>query len=261
VLVGSTAHLANLAFGRGRWFDAGEDPVEEPYSERMEHRTGMRGAWLVAAMATAALVAALPASGDGDFGPDTCLNGYVWREATSTPVDHVCVTPEVRTQTQQDNALASSRRNPNGGPFGPDTCLQGYVWREAVAGDHVCVVPTTRDQARTDNRHAAERRDEIHTTVSTYGSPKRYLVTTVRINTGQARVVLYRRATRRPIRSWTVSVPANVTGGGVGIVLPGGLLSLKTGIPPCHRGSATNAYFKVQDASSTRWSSQQPVCV
>jgi hypothetical protein len=84
-----------------------------------------------------------------------CLQGYVWREAR--PADHVCVTGAIRSQTSQDNALAASRRNPNGGPYGPDTCLQGYVWREAFQGDHVCVPPATRSAAGIDNTHAAER--------------------------------------------------------------------------------------------------------
>jgi hypothetical protein len=44
----------------------------------------------------------------GAYGPDTCLQGYVWREAV--PSDHVCVTPETRTQTAEDNNLASSRQ-------------------------------------------------------------------------------------------------------------------------------------------------------
>lgn len=40
-------------------------------------------------------------------GPDTCVSGYVWREANDT--DHVCVTPAVRKQVAADNAAASSR--------------------------------------------------------------------------------------------------------------------------------------------------------
>jgi hypothetical protein len=39
---------------------------------------------------------------------DTCIQGYVWREAI--PGDHVCVTPEVRAQAAEDNRLADSRR-------------------------------------------------------------------------------------------------------------------------------------------------------
>jgi hypothetical protein len=85
----------------------------------------------------------------GPSGPDTCLWGYVWREAR--PSDHVCVTPATRSQTWTDNALAPSRRSPTGGTWGPDTCLAGYVWRDAYPGDHVCVPPATRTQAAADN--------------------------------------------------------------------------------------------------------------
>jgi len=87
---------------------------------------------------------------------DRCQQGYVWREAV--PDDHVCVTPDTREATRQDNRLGPSRRNPSGGPFGPDTCLEGFVWREAAPGDHVCVIPATRDQAHADNGAAAGRR-------------------------------------------------------------------------------------------------------
>ncbi|HMB29005.1 MAG TPA: hypothetical protein VKS99_12925 [Blastocatellia bacterium] len=90
------------------------------------------------------------------YGPDTCKQGYVWREAH--PDDHVCVTPQTRSRTAQDNRQAASRRNPKGGPYGPDTCKQGYVWREAFPRDHVCVLPETRAQAAKDNRLAASRR-------------------------------------------------------------------------------------------------------
>ena len=84
-----------------------------------------------------------------DYGPETCLQGYVWREAT--PGDHVCVTPATRDQAWNDNTEAGARRSPVGGPYGPDTCLQGYVWREATAGDHVCVASVIRAQAADDN--------------------------------------------------------------------------------------------------------------
>lgn len=93
---------------------------------------------------------------DGAVGRDTCRQGYVWREANQS--DHVCVTPQTRSQTARDNRLAASRRNPNGGPFGPDSCLEGFVWREAFAGDHVCVAPEVRTQAAEDNRLAGSRR-------------------------------------------------------------------------------------------------------
>jgi hypothetical protein len=96
------------------------------------------------------------------YGPDTCLVGYVWRQAYSSS-DHVCVAPATRAQAAYDNSQAAFRVNPNG-PYGPDTCVNGYVWREADAGidyivtDHVCVTPATRAQAAYDNSQAASRR-------------------------------------------------------------------------------------------------------
>jgi hypothetical protein len=89
------------------------------------------------------------------YGPNTCKQGYVWREADSS--DYICVIPATRTQARNDNAQATARRNPNGGPYGPDTCIQGYVWREAFPGDHVCVTPNIRSQARSDNQQAGNR--------------------------------------------------------------------------------------------------------
>lgn len=89
--------------------------------------------------------------------PDTCKQGFVWREAVLN--DHVCVTPDIRKLTFLQNQLAARRRNPAGGPYGPDTCLQGYVWREAVPTDHVCVTSQDRQQAAMDNAQAPFRRE------------------------------------------------------------------------------------------------------
>jgi hypothetical protein len=99
-----------------------------------------------------------PSKTSGPFGPDTCIQGYVWREAI--PGDHVCVTPETRDLAREDNQLANddSRRSPTGGDYGPDTCVQGYVWRGVVPSDHVCVTPETRDQVQQDNALADSRR-------------------------------------------------------------------------------------------------------
>jgi uncharacterized membrane protein len=88
--------------------------------------------------------------------PPACKQGYVFREAGAN--DRVCVTPQVRTQTRNENAAAASRREPNGGPYGPDTCKQGYVWREAIPNDRVCVTPQVRSQAAEDNQRSTERR-------------------------------------------------------------------------------------------------------
>jgi hypothetical protein len=85
---------------------------------------------------------------------DRCQSGYVRREAQQN--DHVCVTPETRQRTANENASAAAHRDP-AGAYGRDSCLNGYVWREAVQGDHVCVTPDSRSQAAADNRYASSR--------------------------------------------------------------------------------------------------------
>lgn len=75
------------------------------------------------------------------YGPNTCVPGLVWREARVG--DAVCVRPEDRTRTAQENATAADRRDPNGA-YGPQSCKQGSVWRQAFDGDTVCVTPDTR---------------------------------------------------------------------------------------------------------------------
>ena len=126
------------------------------------HRRVPRGARALlntcgATLACLCALAPVIALAVGDYGPETCQEGYVWREACG-PDDHVCVTPTVRAQAAQDNGQAAARREPNGGPYGPDTCRPGYVWREACGPqDHVCVPPATRAQAAQDNAQAASR--------------------------------------------------------------------------------------------------------
>jgi hypothetical protein len=44
---------------------------------------------------------------NGAYGNETCINGYVWRQARTT--DYVCVLPATRTQTWDDNAQAPYR--------------------------------------------------------------------------------------------------------------------------------------------------------
>ena len=103
------------------------------------------------------LLCAPPMSASCDSGPDSCVSGYVWRRAF--PGDHVCVPPASRDRARTDNALAGSRRSPNGGPYGPDTCTPGYVWREASPADHVCVPGDTRQETWNENALAKARRD------------------------------------------------------------------------------------------------------
>jgi hypothetical protein len=91
---------------------------------------------------------------EGAFGPDTCQEGYVWRDAF--PGDHVCVLPPTRKQAAEDDAAAPSRVNPKGSS-GPKSCVAGYVWRQAEANDQVCVTEATRSQAAADNAAAHSR--------------------------------------------------------------------------------------------------------
>lgn len=109
---------------------------------------------MVISMLFASGLAASMASAQA-YGPDTCISGYVWREAT--PDDHVCVVPEVRAQARRDNARAPYRVSRTQTHSGPGTCRQGYVWREATPNDHVCVLPRVREQARRDNAAAVSR--------------------------------------------------------------------------------------------------------
>jgi len=224
---------------------------------------------VVAFVVTAGLAAAAASAfAGGDYGPDTCLNGYVWRGAVSS--DHVCVTPDVQDEIAQDNAQGAARRSPTGGAYGPDTCLQGYVWRDALAGDQVCVTPAARDQARSDNLEAATRRNELRTVIRTWrpnavrcdgdvcttnnDDAPRYRLLTDRINVGQALIILVRTDGSRPRQIWHrwVSVRAHPTA-------PGGLLSYRTDQLQCD--GAPNAYFRVMDGSSGRWSSRQAVSI
>ena len=47
----------------------------------------------------------------GPYGPDTCKQGFVWRDAFSG--DHVCVIPSIRDEAATDNAAAASRMAAN----------------------------------------------------------------------------------------------------------------------------------------------------
>jgi hypothetical protein len=98
------------------------------------------------------------AADDFRYGPDTCRNGFVWREAS--PTDRVCVTPASRATAARENALAYSRIDP-AGAYGPFTCVSGFVWREAFHGDLVCVTP--------DRRAAVARENALSTAPRTRG--------------------------------------------------------------------------------------------
>ncbi|MER5326315.1 hypothetical protein [Streptosporangium roseum] len=120
---------------------------------RMSLRRAIARVAAVLALVAGPLTVAPAAHAYGPYGPYTCANSLVWREAT--PGDLVCVTPARRSIIWQENADAWKHVQPGGGPYGPDTCVQGYVWRETRPSDHVCVVPDSRWWASQDNRNAA----------------------------------------------------------------------------------------------------------
>ncbi|MGB3485756.1 MAG: hypothetical protein WBB07_26500 [Mycobacterium sp.] len=108
-----------------------------------------------AGIAFAGVVGPVAAQADPlPYGPDTCVQGFVWREAR--PGDTVCVTPAIRDQVAQQNANPASNRDPNAGS-GPLSCSQGYVWREAFDGDTICVPPAVRSATLADNAAAGSR--------------------------------------------------------------------------------------------------------
>lgn len=123
---------------------------------RMAERAAMSTiSMLRTALCTITLVGATAVAGAPLVAADppapACKPGFVWRAAR--PGDAVCVTPEVRDKTAQQNAVAAQNVQPGGG----NVCKSGFVWRNAYPGDAVCVTPDVRDQAVADNAAAASR--------------------------------------------------------------------------------------------------------
>ncbi|MCT9935388.1 hypothetical protein N5079_34820 [Planotetraspora sp. A-T 1434] len=218
-------------------------------------------------MATPASATTASAATTGDFGPDTCLQGYVWREAR--PSDLVCVTPATRTQTAADNSVKASRWT--SGPFGPHTCVNGYVWREAFVGDDVCVLPWVRSQALADNAKAADRKVLARLWITRYTVPPhdngdgtststsvddipRLKLNGDHYNFGQ--VKLYIRYTTGRLY-WSGSVNASAHAG-----YAGGSFGKKTDVFDCAApGRPANGYAQAYDILSGRWSARVPVRV
>jgi hypothetical protein len=106
-------------------------------------------ALLVGASVTPAAADPLP------YGPDTCINGYVWREARTR--DNVCVTPGTRDQVAARNANTGGHKDTSQA-YGPKSCSRGYVWRHASDSDTICVTPGTRSTTLADNAAASSRK-------------------------------------------------------------------------------------------------------
>jgi uncharacterized protein (DUF2237 family) len=224
-----------------------------------------------AALALAGAWAA-PALAGGDYGPDTCLDGYVWRGVV--PTDHVCVTSATRDQVAADNAAGQSLHVP-----GSEVCVQGYVWRMAVEGDRVCVTPARWDETQDDNLAREVRRNALDVFMGitfvhdptcaedeTCQAPiPYYRLRVTRINVGRALVVLCKRGTADAtgngrlcrgghdalVQSWRVAVqPSGAAPGGV-------MRWWRSPVQKCP--GSWNAYFRVRDPSSGHWSSTRHV--
>jgi len=117
--------------------------------------TSTCAAGLAAGAVLACLGGAVAAQADPlPYGSDTCVQGFVWREARGG--DTVCVTPDIRAQVATQNANPGSNKDPLAGS-GPESCSQGYVWREAFDGDTICVTPAFRQQMWDANAAAQSR--------------------------------------------------------------------------------------------------------
>jgi hypothetical protein len=114
----------------------------------------MAAVLMLAGLTVTGTVNAQPAEAAGLYGPDTCLYGYVWREATTSGrEDRVCVSFDSRDRVAEENSLGPGRKE-----AGSDWCVEGFVWREANAEDKVCVTPESRDLVQWENDTAWQRR-------------------------------------------------------------------------------------------------------
>jgi len=243
------------------------------WESRLRRVLGVGGATL----AVVAAAGASPAHAT-DYGPYTCLNGYVWRGAVEG--DLVCVTPDVREATAADNANAPSHgtdersgdrvRLPGTGG-GRSLCPDGYVPRQTVPSDLVCVTPSTRAQVVADNAAAASRRNSVRVMHATYYSSAasqtdpcdeeicttdnsspipRIRLGVDHVNVGPVTIGFVWPGGPIPRRTWRATAEPNASA-------PGGRVVFDTGIAIC--GGAANAYFLVRDDTSGRVSARHRV--
>jgi hypothetical protein len=191
------------------------------------------------------------------YGPNTCLEGYVWRQAN--PTDYVCVIPSVRQQAADDNAAAASRINPNGGPYGPNTCLNGYVWREAFTDDEVCVLPATRTEAADDNAAAADRVLSMNIwTTDWYPGPNTYPFYKIngdQFNYGSVQVAIFDN-NNNVIQPWTTVTAAAQSG------YVAGAWGVEFTVNDCSENPppfVATAYAWAQDMTSGCYSEKLPI--
>ncbi|MEV7613997.1 hypothetical protein [Streptomyces sp. NPDC089799] len=200
----------------------------------------------------------------GDHGPDTCLEGFVWREAR--PDDHVCVEPAVRDQVRADNVRSDTTTG-----LGSKECAPGRVWREAYPGDTVCVEPRVRDRAREDNARAADRRVSLRlwagnwhreTTCDPGGDCERGADQPMLKLNGSGynldRIRLAVRAAKDDRVLWTATVKGTPHAG-----FPGGSFGIRTDRGDCSAAGTApvRAYAVAYDVVSGRSSARLPVTV
>ncbi|MER7768654.1 hypothetical protein [Kitasatospora sp. NPDC096140] len=168
-----------------------------------------------------------------DYGPNTCRQGYVWRLAR--PSDLVCVTPQTRTDTANENALAPRQTLPN------RFCKQGYVWRVAWGPDDLtCVTPQARTQAQYDNSQADDRRLAVRLWTNSVNGTLKVSGDHFNVN-GQVRIVVSGAVNK----SWTVTATkhSGYAGGSFGFI-PGFTQACPPGNP--------NAEIRAVDLTSGR---------
>ncbi|MFF2556822.1 hypothetical protein ACFVUS_37860 [Nocardia sp. NPDC058058] len=235
-------------------------------------RTAARTALAVAVVGTSAAglfgATTTIANAQGDYGPDTCLEGYVWREANSA--DHVCVSPGVRDQARADNAAAASRRA-GGGAYGPNTCVNGYVWREAYNGDVVCVTTAVRQQAKDDNAAAANRKASLNIWLTDYtegrhcdgdvctvtsDSGSKFKINGDHFNSGTVTIIVNRNNDSH-IATYTVTAGQHDGYQGASFGYQSPMWDPNSGYhAACTAGN--DAYIQAYDPNSQRWSAKLP---
>jgi hypothetical protein len=216
----------------------------------------IRGLMVIALAVTGAVVVtADSASAVGDYGPNTCLEGYVWREAF--PGDLVCVTPDRRQQSADENAQAASLVDPNGA-YGPDTCIAGYVWRDAGAAnpflsanvpDHVCVTPGIRAQVAYENTTQVAVSRMLFMSFGWVGNPDPFVFNGDGYNAGWVWVGIYRSADNSLV--WGTWVIATL-GGYSAFPNVNGFV-VQTPVRNCTYHAANNAYLITYDYTAGVW--------
>jgi hypothetical protein len=192
-----------------------------------------------------------------DYGPQTCLIGYVWRGAF--PGDVVCVPGDRRDATAAENAAGPGLVDPNGA-YGPDTCIQGYVWRDAAvynpwisgATDHVCVTPDIRDQVAWENTGQIAGSRALLEEVEWIGAQSQFQIVGDGYNPGQVWVGFYRDSDNSLI--WGTNVNATVGGDPWEYSNWVGFGTIYTPLNNCFGNATTNSYIRTYDWTSGVWS-------